>query len=791
MGRQRQMARWIFGAACLATWQLAGAGEEHLGRSQSPLVSVTVVTAAEQEQLGLLSLASNLGGCTASLLTNDWAVTAAHCLNATDMRRPAGVTLSAAWTTAQSRTANYIYRFWGIDAAGSTYDIALLHLGAPFTVNGSTTGYVREMSELSLQDMDTQNIAVYGSGINVLARNTPTGPMPVSSDGIMRSAVFTVNRIERTLFWYPKGNGGETVGSGDSGGPSFEMTRGAPRIAGVHALCHASCLAGQQCPAGNPWQWVSDISECGDAPVGYLGGAIGDLLHQAWDPARPVQTLQVMHSEGGVQKEMLLGQIDTLPWDYVRRAAQRMCLNRGFVSGFLDGTGKPGSRYGLHCVSAAAGFWRDALAPDMARINDRYRDVAQIGWAQGARAANDLCKNMDASTVGGILTGFQAVSNPSGGFYDQKDGVFCFNAGNAHWFDSTRAELAAQGTPLGDLNATGWAVAARAAMEYCRRKFYSAGGFFNGHQLGDKHGIVCIGANSLVTDRVSATDSVRSYRDAGGGSKPTGIGAMSRAAGTPRVAGTGGAAPPPNAPGQSTFYALEKGGALAEYRHDALESGGQPRRLGASGAGWRAYLQAIPGGSNHVYAIEPSGDLVWFQHDGVQDGADSWRGPVRVGSGWRSFRQVLGGGDGVLYAIGADGTLTWYRHLGVATGDPRAWVGPKKIGTGWHGFKQVISAGGGALYAITQDGRLMLYRHLDPANGEMRWSGPTQVGTGWQGFSQVFSTGNGVLYGLAPDGKLSYYRHLTWNAAQPTFQWVGPLPAGELDPAALVVPLLP
>ncbi len=114
------------------------------------------------------------------------------------------------------------------------------------------------------------------------------------------------------------------MGSGDSGGATSEMSHGTPRIAGVHALCHTSCLAGQQCTESNPRQWVSDIAECADAPVGYLRGAIDDILKQSWDPARPVQTVQVMHSEGDVQKDMLLGQIDTLPWDYVRRAAQRI-----------------------------------------------------------------------------------------------------------------------------------------------------------------------------------------------------------------------------------------------------------------------------------------------------------------------------------------------------------------------------------------------------------------------------------------------------------------------------------
>ena len=38
---------------------------------------------------------------------------------------------------------------------------------------------------------------------------------------------------------------------------------------GVHSLCSTSCLAGQSCPdsSGNPWTWVSSISQCSDASI--------------------------------------------------------------------------------------------------------------------------------------------------------------------------------------------------------------------------------------------------------------------------------------------------------------------------------------------------------------------------------------------------------------------------------------------------------------------------------------------------------------------------------------------
>jgi Tachylectin/Trypsin len=810
------LSKWVLLSLALmsVTLTFAAGAEEHLGTSQSPLVSDVVVTVEQQEQLGLLEMNANGRGCSATLITNSWALSAAHCFDAAAMRTPVVATLDGNWGPHfQRRQADYIYRSWGMEDRGWMYDFSLIHLQTPMRVNGTTAGYVRELTELSISDMINVNVAVYGRGMNTLAFKDPKTKvdMPTTADNQFRSFVFTVNTIEDPVrFWYPKGPNGETVGGGDSGGPSFEVTRGAPRIAGVHALCHADCLAGHQCPATDSWTWVSDIKECGDAPVGNFRGAIYGLMKQAWDPTRPVQTIQMSHSEAEVQKELLLGQVDTLPWDYVRRTAQFACRNRGFDFGFFDGNYQAGVRYQARCVNASTGAWFDAGPGDMARINDKFTTLVNLGWAQGARAAGDLCKNRNAAFVAGMFTGFEAKSSNPGGFADLRDGVWCFNNSSATWFDATQGELAAQGTPIGDLNATGWAVAGRAATEYCRKKFYPAGGFFNGHQLNDKRGVVCLGPNSLVSDRVKATDDYRAARVAGafGAAKETTVattGGLSRGAivaqsatlgKTPAIIAAIGAAQQPAvpttaAPAVTTFYAVSSDGALTEYRHNNPEGGTSPNMLPPSSAAWNSYDQIIPAGGNHLYARARNGDLLWYQHDGAADGSNAWRGPNKIGNGWQSFTQILGGGNGVIYAIAPDGTLMWYRHTGFATG-AATWVGPKKIGTGWNSFKTVFSAGEGVIYAVTQDGKLMVYRHLDPLGGEMRWSGPVQVGTGWNGFAQLFSTGGGVIYGLATDGKLSYYRHLTWNAATPTFKWAGPVAAGQgFNPAAKIVPLLP
>lgn len=798
----------------LTVFSLASApfaqADEHLGTSQSPLISKIVVTEDQQEQLGLLQLSSNGRGCSATLITNDWVLTAAHCLDAVAMRMPNNAQLNGNWgpTRAQFGNADYIYRSWGLEASGGMYDFALLHLPRGMRVNGTTTGYRRELTDISINDMLNVKVDAYGRGMNTLAfRNTKTNvDMPSTGDNQFRTFGFTVKRLEPNLFWFPKGDNGEMVGGGDSGGPSFEATSGSPRIAGVHALCHADCLPGHQCPVTDQWTWVSSVKECGDAPVGNFRGALYGLMKQAWDPARPVQTVQMSHSEAEVQKELLLGQLDTLPWDYVRRTAQLTCRNRGFDFGFFDGNYQAGVRYQARCLNPSTGAWFDSGPADMARVNEKFSTLVNLGWAQAQRVAGEFCKNRDPAFITGMFTGFELKTQPAGGFADLRDGVWCFNNSSATWFDSTQAELAAQGTPIGDLNATGWAAAGRAATEYCRRRHYPDGGFFNGYQLNDKRGVICLGRNSLIGDRAKA-DTASTYgatrahigdsRTATTSALPRGALVTQSATVKPSAAVAAAAAAqlpqvtPTPAPTATTFYVVDGKGALVRYAHNLPENGSVPNASVAAVNGWSAFDAVIPAGGKHLYARAVNGDLLWFQHDPA-NAASPWSGPVKVGHGWQSFKQIVGGGNGVIYAIAPDGSLMWYRHAGVATGDPNAWVGPTKVGSGWGDFKNVFSSGDGVIYAVTQDGKLMVYHHLDPANGAVRWSGPVQVGTGWNGFAQLFSAGNGVIYGLATDGKLSYYRHLTWSAATPTFKWVGPVAAGAgFDPAARITPLLP
>src|SRR2546426_6719270 len=132
-GRGKGLFRIGF-AAVLATIcaGVAGAQEkENIGKVQQGLVGGSVVSPADQERYGLVTLSS---GCSASLLRNNWAITAAHCVTGPEN----SVTLTANWKTVQERQSVRIITF-------RPNDVAIIRVASPFSVGGSTTGYNRDV----------------------------------------------------------------------------------------------------------------------------------------------------------------------------------------------------------------------------------------------------------------------------------------------------------------------------------------------------------------------------------------------------------------------------------------------------------------------------------------------------------------------------------------------------------------------------------------------------------------------------------------------------------------------
>ena len=140
----------------------------------------------------------------------------------------------------------------------------------------------------------------------------------------------------------------------------------------------------------------------------------------------------------------------------------------------------------------------------MARINDRFATIAQTGWAQGARAANDICKNLDATSVGGMFTGFEVKTSAGWRLRRPARWRVLLQQHQRRWFDSTLGELrrkalrSAISTPRlgGRRVARPPNTAARSSMRWRLLQRPPAGRQARRH--------LPPAANSLVSDRIKA-----------------------------------------------------------------------------------------------------------------------------------------------------------------------------------------------------------------------------------------------------------------------------------------------
>jgi hypothetical protein len=625
-----------FAALCGGAVFLANrsSAAENTGTVRQPLVAGTVTSEAKQEEYGLLTLTAGTGGCSASLLRNDWAISAAHCVELKDSKnaplpdkaRPGqnrlksldSITVDAAWGGGQTKNAVRVETF-------RPYDVALIQLDSPLNVGGKTSGY----SRIVFQDGQFPYfghpvgvpIMVFGRGIFQFASGSGDSAMASQADDQFRVGYFKTTRQndDGTLYWYPS-EGGKMVAGGDSGGPSFAWVSNGWVLVGVHALTKAEYIEGKP---KTGWDWVKATPEAADAPLAPVWPQIQKIMGPA-PPAEPDPTgrneavFETTVPFGSVKPDFfhILYRVEpdgSLTWHRHIMTTTRPAAARG------DG---PATAWtpGLGNATRQGAAIDKSAQPDGAKprtLGKRKLPAAKTRlwhvW-EPARTLNNRRRPMNWQNFKAVLpagkSGIYALSHDGVLQWYRHDGAY--DGGN-NWTGPVEV-------------GTGWNIFDQVV----------AGGD------GVLYGILPDG--TLRWYRHTAYTSPTGDADEWAAPKDVAKGWNHRHV----FSG-----------GEGVLYYVNEAGDLMWTKHktylDALAKPAGSSAIGAHrsweaprtvGTDWGRFSKIFSAGEGDIYAIEPNGDLFWYKHDGWRDGTPAWRGGERIASGWGDCLFAFGLIDG-------------------------------------------------------------------------------------------------------------------------------------------------
>jgi len=184
----------------------AASADEDVATTQDPIINGISIAPAT---LGIVFLDN---GCTGTLITNKKVLTAKHCVK-DYVNTPWNVTL---------RMGNEWTRPSNIWLHPETFtDAAVVWLQYPFTMNGSTTGFRRDIAMATADQLNNGALVIDGYG-----KDTATSGAGIARRGLCSSK----KRATGLASCFPAGNPATIQTSGDSGGPGSLYAAGLPVV---------------------------------------------------------------------------------------------------------------------------------------------------------------------------------------------------------------------------------------------------------------------------------------------------------------------------------------------------------------------------------------------------------------------------------------------------------------------------------------------------------------------------------------------------------------------------------